>query len=233
MSVRARIIAVITGLLVVTHSRDSSAQVTRIVSPREFVAAHPTTRVGDTSRADILLPAEAGPLRSVVILSGGIGAFLYDNSEWRMLCARARCASLHLRLPRDPAVATGENGVALVTLLDSLAAVAGQPELSTARLLFIGSSAAGAFGASFASWKPERTAGFIAYHTNMNAAAKDWAGMASIPALLVQGALDNANGKPRRWRRWIRHDASVRRGDSWFTRISRTAHSMDCATRAR
>jgi hypothetical protein len=120
------------------------------------------------------------------------------------MCVRARCAMARLTLPwqedsvrppaqllRNAAIGGGE---ALLSALGQLARTTRHPELADAGVLLWGFSAAGSFGPTFAQWQPDRTIGFIRYHSHLRNVPVDVHRITSIPALLIAGAADSIAG---------------------------------------
>ena len=91
--------------------------------------------------------------------------------------------------PQRNAAAGGAE--ALTVLLKMLAAESKHPELADAPLLFWGWSAAAGFGPSFARLHPERTVGFIRYHSHLRGIPVHMDTAKDIPALLFVGAEDS------------------------------------------
>jgi hypothetical protein len=79
---------------------------------------------------------------------------------------------------------------ALNELLRRLGVESGHPELREVPLLFWGWSAAAGFGPSFARLHPDRTLGFIRYHSHLRGLPVDLETAKTIPALLFAGAAE-------------------------------------------
>lgn len=178
---------------------------------RTILCADQTTTVqlvGERIRAQatLFLPPEVGHVRAVVVITegGGLGHTAFATGFWRSMCERFGCGLVRLLFDdaleaREPSsdlarnAATGSGDV-LLQLLDSLAVTTGHQELAHVKLLFWGFSAAGSFGVSFAADRPERTLGFIRYHSHMRQLQVDTARILAIPALFVAGELDQTAG---------------------------------------
>lgn len=170
----------------------------------QITATVPMPEQNASASVELFLPPGVGAVRGVVVfVNRGLDEYAFDSREWRAMCARARCAMLRLTLPRQngapPAAqlvrnATAGGGQALITALDQLARETGHPELAQVGVLVWGFSAAGSFGPTFAQWRPERTLGFVRYHSNMRGVPVDPARIAGIPALLVTGGADSVAG---------------------------------------
>jgi hypothetical protein len=96
---------------------------------------------------------------------------------------------------RTPAEDVGRNaetgsGDALLRVMDEFAAETDRGELRAAPLLFWGFSAAAGFGTTFGVLHPERTVGFVRYHTHRQGSPDDLDGLLGIPALLISGGKD-------------------------------------------
>jgi hypothetical protein len=76
-------------------------------------------------------------------------------------------------------------------LLQRLAQESGHPELADAPLLFWAHSAAGGFEPTFALAHPDRTIGFIQYHSGSGATAVPKA-LSEIPGLILKGGKDTS-----------------------------------------
>jgi hypothetical protein len=76
----------------------------------------------------------------------------------------------------------------LLSLMHKLAREFGHRELADAPFLFWGWSAASAFGPSFALLHPERTVGFIRYHSG--GFPSEVEALKEIPALIFLGGQD-------------------------------------------
>ena len=173
-------------------------------------ADHTTTvqLVGERIRAQatLFLPQDVGHIRAVVVITegGGLGHTAFATGFWRSMCERFGCGLVRLLFDdaleaREPSNDLGRNaatgsGDVLLQLLDSLAITTGHQELADVKLLFWGFSAAGSFGVSFAAERPERTLGFIRYHSHMRELQVDTARLLATPALLVAGERDQTAG---------------------------------------
>lgn len=157
------------------------------------------------ARAQIVVP-DSGPVAFAVVIVGGglVGHVAFQTDIWRNMCARLRCALLHFNVatsagPSAPAEDPGRNaargsGLALLALLDSLAAATGHPELARAKLALFGFSASGSFATSFATFAPARTLTAIRYHSHLRGLDLDTASVARVPLLLVASAADATAG---------------------------------------
>lgn len=126
-------------------------------------------------------------------------------SIWHALSEERGYGLLHLRVspirapapgPQDPNAEQQRNAAAggaeaLTGLLKMFAVESKHPELADAPLLFWGWSAAAGFGPSFARIHPERTIGFVRYHSHLRGIPVDMDAAKSIPALLFVGAEDS------------------------------------------
>lgn len=157
-------------------------------------------------RGSVVLPAAEERLGcAVVLVSRGVSALLYETPVFRELVLTRRCALAHVRIvgperpPTPPAEQVVRNaaiggGRGLLDLLARVGRRAGHPELDSVPLLLWGFSAAGNFGVSFAASHPERTLGFVRYHSNMRGLSVDFSGLSDFPALIVAGELDEVAG---------------------------------------
>jgi hypothetical protein len=132
---------------------------------------------------------------------------LNPYSAWHKVGETIGAGILHLRIssirafpagpvqadvePNRNAAAGGDE--ALAALMRVFAAESGHPELSDVPLLFWGWSSAAGFGPSYARLHPERTLGFIRYHSHLRGLAVDLETAQHIPALLFVGADDAAD----------------------------------------
>jgi hypothetical protein len=129
-----------------------------------------------------------------------LGQQLASDPQWRRLAESLDSAILQAnvekiqnglagRQPFNDATLGGGEG--LLTVLQRLADETGHPELSTAPLLFWGFSAAGAFGSSFAGLYPERTLGFVRYHSGPFLGGDVWT-IGQVPGLFFVAGQDSA-----------------------------------------
>ena len=172
--------------------------------PGVITASVPIPDQDASAAVELLLPPGGEAVRGVLVfVNRGLDEYAFDNREWRAMCARAGCAMLRLTLPRQngapPAAqlvrnAVAGGGQALLAALDQLARETAHPELAEAGVIVWGFSAAGSFGPTFAQWRPERTLGFVRYHSNMRGVPVHPAGIADVPALLVAGGADSVAG---------------------------------------
>jgi len=158
----------------------------------------------DTAWAELYVPPNVREVRAaVVFIDRELDRYAYDDRDWRAMCRRAQCALVRVGFPRQDGVPPQRQRVRNAALGgDSIVAAALQlgaertahPELRDARLILFGFSAAGSFGPTFAALHPDRTIGFIRYHSNLRGLAVDTAALVSIPALTVAGARDEIAG---------------------------------------
>ena len=87
---------------------------------------------------------------------------------------------------------SGEIG--LSRLLERLAEDSGHRELRHVPLLFWGFSASAGFGTTFAIAHPERTIGFVRYHSHRRGLTVTFDPLKNVPALLMSGGKDEAAG---------------------------------------
>ncbi|MFC1736637.1 alpha/beta hydrolase family protein [Candidatus Hydrogenedentota bacterium] len=144
----------------------------------------------------------------IVVIHWGMSKAVFEAPEWRRFAESLECGLLHARIRSvDPARSAGfadrqrvvrdasvGGGEGLLVLLDRLATLSRHPELKDADILIWGHSAAGSFGISFAEMLPERTIGFIRYHSHRRGASTDMTVVAQIPALLIAGGKDATAG---------------------------------------
>jgi len=144
----------------------------------------------------------------IVVIHWGMSKAVYEDPEWRRLSESLDCGLLHASIrSTDPTRPDGYvdaqkvvrkaslgGAKGLLMLLDRLATESGHPELKDAKILIWGHSAAGSFGISFAALLPQRTIGFIRYHSHRRGASVDMKVVAQIPALLIAGGSDATAG---------------------------------------
>lgn len=162
------------------------------------------------AEATLLLPDTAAPVRGVIaVLRWGAGTWVYDDPAWRQLANELQCGLLQLVLsnrggppePLELPVAEQANrnapfggAEALLKMLDEFARQSGRSELRHAKLLLWGHSAAGSFGPTFAAMHPERTIGFVRYHSHSRGLPLDLKTIARIPGLIFAGEKDTTAG---------------------------------------
>lgn len=177
----------------------------------EITARLPTTQ-GDSAWIEAFVPAGVAQVQSVVVfVNRQLDRYAYDDRDWRAMCFRAKCALLRLGLPplaaASPAAQLVRNaaiggGVILLDALQLAAQRTKHPEIANAKLILFGFSAAGNFAVTFASWRPERTLGFVRYHSNLRGIGVDTAILAGIPSLTIVGARDDVAGTEDSQRLW-------------------------------
>jgi dienelactone hydrolase len=141
----------------------------------------------------------------------------FRDDAWRRLSQSCECALLHLRLGTirpEADVEIVSNGVrirsgvsnrvvrtaseggaeALLKILQRLGDESSHQELKDAPLLLWGWSAAASFGTTFAELYPQRSVGFIRYHTHLRGLSPDLKVLKTIPALLIAGGNDELAG---------------------------------------
>jgi hypothetical protein len=155
----------------------------------------------------LFLPENARRIRAVLVVMANaetIALMLTGQnaySVWHTAAESLSCALLHLRVstirapepgrnPNDPqrnAALGGADG--LLALMHRFARESRHPELVNAPFVFWGWSAQSAFGPTFALLHPERTVGFIRYHSG--GFPIEVGRLKGIPALLFLAAQDN------------------------------------------
>jgi hypothetical protein len=85
-------------------------------------------------------------------------------------------------------------GEAFLSLFQRIADETGHRELRDVPFLFWGWSAAASFGTTFAAIHPERTVGFVRYHTHRRGLSDDLQSLKQMPALLIAGGKDETAG---------------------------------------
>lgn len=201
-----RIVLAASAAVLLAYSESPEAQV---VVGREFAAA--TNDLERDAKAEGLpfVPESVARIAGVVVIldSGNLAAQLYADDELRQVLRDKRCAAVFARLsnikptaPDQPissqllrnAAAGGAD--ALQSLLRRLADESGHRELRDAPMLFWGFSAAASFGTTFAAIHPDRTLGFVRYHTQRRGLSQDLQPLKQIPALLIAGEKDETAG---------------------------------------
>ncbi len=175
-----------------------------VVSELHVFGKVPLPSTSDSATFEVLVPAPSSPVRAtVVFLNRDLEQYAFDDRDWRAMCARAGCAMLRLTIPRQDRLAPTEQFVrnaaqggatALLNALASAATLTGHSELRDAGLVLFGFSAAGNFGPTFAALHPDRTIGFIHYHSHLRGIPLDSATLRAIPALSLSGATDDIAG---------------------------------------
>lgn len=162
-------------------------------------------------RADGKLVAPTHPnIRSViVIMRWGVGGDVYRDAEWRDAAKRLGAALLLLDLQATVVPPAGERlppekqvirnaalggGDALLALLDRFAQLPGYAAVENAPLLLWGFSASGSFVTTFAAAHPERTLGFVRYHSHARKLPVNMTVISKLPALIIAGADDQTAG---------------------------------------
>lgn len=192
----------------------------------------------------LLLPVQARPLRSVVVLlNWGLGRDAFLDPRWRTAAAQMDSALLLARfgdqnlgsvqVPAEEQVnrnASLGGAAALLDLLDHLAEQTGRAELRTVPLAIWGFSAAGGFALSFGEANPERTLAVVRYHSHRRGLPVDVGKVAQVPALLVAGGADQRAGTEDAHELWRE---GLKAGASWTFLVEpgrRHADGLDAAT---
>jgi len=175
----------------------------------EFAAAVNFTKTNVKATSTILIPDRTQRVRAVVVLleRGLTAQARFRDSAWRKMSEQCECGILYFRLdtirPVDAnapvstdllrnAAAGGAD--VLFSLLQRLAQESSHPELKDTPMVFWGWSAAASFGTTFAELYPDRTIGFIRYHTHLRGLPVDMKVLTKIPALLIAGGKDETAG---------------------------------------
>jgi hypothetical protein len=202
---RQTLLAAMTALLLA----DSQSVGAQGVIGREFAAAINDVR-RDTKIEGLLFVPEhvTNILGMVVILNyGAMSRDLYFDEDLRQVLGSSNCAVLFARLTNikppesDQPIpsqllrnAAAGGGDALLSMARRLASESGHRELSDVPMLFWGFSAAASFGTTFAAIHPERTLGFVRYHTQRRGLSEDLQHLKQVPALLIAGGKDETAG---------------------------------------
>ena len=183
----------------------------RLVPGMELGASVNLTDRNVKAAGTLFLATKTERARAVVVLMnyGPTEELMLTGSNpysiWHAQCEEQGYGLLHLRVSPIQAPAPGSQNPnaepqrnaaaggaeALTVLLKMLAAESKHPELADAPLLFWGWSAAAGFGPSFARLHPERTIGFVRYHSHLRGIPVDMESAKDIPALLFVGAEDS------------------------------------------
>ncbi len=148
------------------------------------------------------VPAQAGPVRAVVVLvpgSNGDGRPEASDAAWQEFAARQHVALVACQFtdkPHDQGfiedyvnVSKG-SGQALLDALSALAARAKHPEVAASPLLLWGMSAGGQFNYELVVWKPDRVLGFVVNKGGIYYTALAPRASRSVPGFLFTGEKD-------------------------------------------
>lgn len=187
---------------------------------REATASWLLPGARDSAWMEVFVPAGIRTVRAaVVFIDREFDRYMYDDRDWRTMCARAACALLRLGLPNKDAAPPDSQRVrnagiggdsAVFAALRIGAERTGHPELQHVGMVFFGLSASGNFGLTFAGLHPERTIGFVRYHSHLRGLRVDTAALARIPSLTIIGtndAPDIAEDSRALWRALRARDA--------------------------
>lgn len=205
---RARTTAglVIAFLASVGAPRQSGAQEAQPTRGRQISAALNLHESNATIAGFMFIPETAQRLSCLVVLmrQSDLDEEFYYDEGLRKAAADASCgvtmvmlsnivpsAGIAQRLRRDAAVG---GGGAVLQLVERFAADSGHKEVANAPMLFWGFSASASFGTTFAALHPERTIGFVRYHTHRRGLITSVDAIKSIPALFVAGGKDDVAG---------------------------------------
>lgn len=168
----------------------------------EFAAAANLLEKNVKVEGTLFLPDTLDRVRLVVVvMNWGISPAVYEDPEWRRLVTSLGGGLLHARITNIRAISPlrpqlvrqaalgGDAGLLMV--LNRLAEESGHEELKDVPMLLWGHSATGVFVATFAGLHPERTVGFIGYHTIRRGIPVNLNIVSRIPALLFSGEKDD------------------------------------------
>ncbi len=200
---RAPILAVAAAL--VTGCAAARRQVPESVTGRargfEESAGFRLPPSSDTAWMEVFVPAGVSRIRAVVAIMERDGFFRYafDDRDWRAMCPRIQCALVRIGLPNEerdkPALQFIRNAAlggdsAVFTALRIAGERTRHPKLEKAGLVVFGLSASGNFGPTFAARHPDRTIGFVRYHSHLRGIPVDTVVLARIPSLSVVGTTE-------------------------------------------
>jgi len=151
----------------------------------------------------LFLPVSVTRVRAVIVVSSiGLGELLFDDQTVRRFVETVDIGILSNRVDHVSGslanTASGNaaegGGDGLLIALQQLAQATGHQEIATAPLLFWGHSGGGPFGPTFAAQHPERTLGFVGYHSGGagrgGIRGADIKALSQTPALLFGGGAD-------------------------------------------
>jgi hypothetical protein len=207
MSETPSYIALITalGFSLSPHSAQAQGGKTE-VGRLEFSAAVNLVEKNVKVDGSIVLPRKDLKVRAVIVaINWGLGPEIYEDPQWLGLSDKLESGLLLARITnigrpdsaisqevvRDAAVG-GADG--LIMLLQRLAVESRHQELERAPILLWGHSAAGSFAASFAILQPQRTIGFVRYHSHRRGLPLDMKVLRGVPALILAGGKDDIAG---------------------------------------
>lgn len=164
----------------------------------EASASFRLPRSSDTAWMEVFVPAGARKIRAAVVFINrdDLLRYAFDDRDWRAMCARIQCALVRVGLPtRDnekPELQFVRNAAlggdsAVFTALRIAGERTRHAELEKVGLVIFGYSASGNFGPTFAARHPDRTIGFVRYHSHLRGIPVDTARLAGIPALSIVG----------------------------------------------
>lgn len=205
-----------TGAANAGASRASAAALVAVAVARvpeaegmEFAAAANFPKGNAKVEGLLFLPYAAKRVAAVVVILdyGQLSKPLFEDADLRRVANETSCAVVLARLtnikppPPDEPIASqllrnaaAGGGDALLLLLRRFAEETGHRELRDAPMLFWGWSAAASFGTTFGALHPERTVGFIRYHTHRRGLSEDVQRLKQTPSLLIAGGKDETAG---------------------------------------
>jgi hypothetical protein len=165
---------------------------TNQVRGMEFAAAVDLIQKDLKVEGRLFLPGKVVRARAIiVVMRWGNGSLVYDDPRWRRLAEtldvcllRADFSTMSTPINFMPGRAEVGGADGLSLLVQRLAQESRHQELTTAPLLFWGHSAAGGWGATFATLYPQRTIAAVFYQSGAGGA--DMKAMSHIPALIVK-----------------------------------------------
>jgi hypothetical protein len=201
MSRRIVILAVLAVLAIAEAAR---GQVPGAVAGSEYGTAVNLTSMNLRGDALVFVPPVTQIRAALVVINFGEGGRqMYASAPLRRIVAESEAALVFARFdyiappdPSRPFLRDARLGSAelLFSLLQRLGDEAGRPELRSVPLLFWGWSQAASFGPTFASGYPERTLGFVRYHTHRRGIDPDLSKVSRLPSLSIAGGTDQVAG---------------------------------------
>ena len=165
----------------------------------------PGTRV-EWVKGSMIAPETPDRIRCVIVLlARGVSSLVYESGSWRKFSSRERCPLVHLEVVgrREPTASIAQQVIrnagiggadGVVRLLHQFGRRSGRAEMDSVPIIIWGFSAAGSFAVTFAALHPDRTLGFIRYHSHLRNLSFEVESAAKVPGLIVAGEDDAVAG---------------------------------------
>ena len=136
----------------------------------------------------------------LVLISNGSSGAVYADAGWRSMCDDLAFGLIHMKISgsgttdNPKRVASLGGGRQLLEALTKFAESTQRPSMQHAHIITWGHSATGTFAATFAALYPERTMGFVRYHSHLRGVPVDINKSKVVPGFMLTGEKDGTAG---------------------------------------